>query len=187
MTPLTQKFGILPTKNFQQGTFDGWEAVSGQTLTQKYLKKTVACWACPIACGRFTKVEEPGFEGEGEGPEYETGFVFGSLCMVDNLAAVTKANYICNDLGLDTMTMGATIACAMELFDRGYLTERQAGGPIKWGDGRRLVELVKLTGYREGFGNELADGSYRLAERYIRTCHVSKQRATGYVRVFRWV
>ena len=86
--------------------------------------------------------------------------------MVDNLAAVTKANYICNDLGLDTMTMGATIACAMELFDRGYLTERQAGGPIKWGDGRRLVELVKLTGYREGFGNELAEGSYRLAERY---------------------
>jgi aldehyde:ferredoxin oxidoreductase len=165
MTPLTQKYGILPTKNFQQGTFDGWEAVSGQTLTQKYLKKTVACWACPIACGRFTKVEEPGFEGEGEGPEYETGFAFGSLCMVDNLAAITKANYICNDLGVDTITMGATIACAMELFDRGYLTERQAGGPIKWGDGRRLVELVKLTGYREGFGNELAEGSYRLAER----------------------
>ncbi len=166
MTPLTQKFGILPTKNFQQGTFDGWEAVSGQTLTQKYLQKTVACWACPIACGRFTKVEEPGFEGEGEGPEYETGFAFGSLCMVDNLAAVTKANYICNDLGLDTMTMGATIACAMELFDRGYITEKETGGPIKWGDGRKLIELVKLTGYREGFGNELADGSYRLAKRY---------------------
>jgi aldehyde:ferredoxin oxidoreductase len=166
MTPLTQKFGILPTKNFQQGTFDGWEAVSGQTLTQKYLKKTVACWACPIACGRFTKVEEPGFEGEGEGPEFETGFAFGSLCMVDNLAAVTKANYICNDLGLDTITMGVTIACAMELFDRGYLTERQAGGSINWGDGRKIVELVKLTGYREGFGNELAEGSYRLAERY---------------------
>jgi aldehyde:ferredoxin oxidoreductase len=166
MTPLTQKFGILPTKNFQQGTFDGWEAVSGQTLTQKYLQKTVACWACPIACGRFTKVEEPGFEGEGEGPEYETGFAFGSLCMVDNLAAVTKANYICNDLGLDTITMGATIACAMELFDRGYITEKETGGPIKWGDGRKLIELVKLTGYREGFGNELADGSYRLAKRY---------------------
>ncbi|MBM4338732.1 MAG: aldehyde ferredoxin oxidoreductase family protein [Deltaproteobacteria bacterium] len=165
MTPLTQEFGILPTKNFQRGTFDGWEAVSGQTLTQKYLKKTVACWACPIACGRFTKVEEPGFEGEGEGPEFETGFVFGSLCMVDNLAAVTKANYICNDLGLDTITMGVTIACAMELFDRGYLTERHAGGPIHWGDGRKVVELVKLTGHREGFGNELAEGSYRLAER----------------------
>jgi aldehyde:ferredoxin oxidoreductase len=62
--------------------------------------------------------------------------------------------------------MGGTIACAMELFDRGYLTEKQAGGPIKWGDAQKLIELVKLTGYREGFGNELAEGSYRLAERY---------------------
>jgi aldehyde:ferredoxin oxidoreductase len=165
MTPLTQKHGILPTKNFQQGTFDGWEAVSGQTLTQKYLQKTVACWACPVSCGRFTKVEEPGFEGEGEGPEYETGFALGSLCMVDNLAAVTKANYICNDLGVDTITMGATIACAMELFDRGYITEKEAGGPLVWGDARRLVELVRLTGLRQGFGDQLAEGSYRLAER----------------------
>jgi aldehyde:ferredoxin oxidoreductase len=166
MMPLTQKHGILPTKNFLQGTFSGWEAITGQTLTQKYLKKTVACWACPIACGRYTKVEDPGFEGEGEGPEYETGFALGALCMVDNLAAITKANYICNDLGLDTMTMGATIACAMELFDLGYLTEKEAGGPVKWGDARKLVELARLTGYREGFGNELAEGSYRLAERY---------------------
>lgn len=166
MMPLTQKCGVLPTKNFLQGTFSGWEAITGQTLTQKYLQKTVACWACPIACGRFTRVEEPGFEGEGEGPEFETGFALGALCMVDNLAAITKANYICNDLGLDTMTMGGTIACAMELFDRGYLTEKQAGGPIKWGDAQKLIELVNLTGYREGFGNELAEGSYRLAERY---------------------
>lgn len=166
MTPLTQKYGVLPTKNFQQGTFDGWQAISGQTLTEKYLKKTIACWACPISCGRFTKVEEPGFEGEGEGPEYETAFALGALCMVDNLAAITKANYICNDLGLDTMTMGATIACAMELFDRGYLTEGQAGGSLHWGDGRKVVELVRMTGLREGFGDQLAEGSYRLAERY---------------------
>jgi len=166
MTPLTQKYGVLPTKNFQQGTFNGWQAITGQTLTEKYLQKTVACWACPISCGRFTKVEEPGFEGEGEGPEYETAFALGALCMVDNLAAITKANYLCNDLGLDTMTMGATIACAMELFDRGFLTVERSGGPLPWGDGRKLVELVRMTGLREGFGNELAEGSYRLAQRY---------------------
>jgi aldehyde:ferredoxin oxidoreductase len=166
MTPLTQKYGVFPTKNFLQGTFNGWEAITGQTLTAKYLQKTVACWACPVACGRYTKIEEPGFEGEGEGPEYETGFALGALCMVDNLAAITKANYICNDLGLDTISMGATIACAMELFEKGYITEKQAGGPLKWGDAQKLVELVGLTGYREGFGDQLAEGSYRLAERY---------------------
>ena len=166
MTPLTQKYGVFPTKNFLQGTFNGWEAITGQTLTAKYLQKTVACWACPISCGRYTKIEEPGFEGEGEGPEYETGFALGALCMVDNLAAITKANYICNDLGLDTISMGATIACAMELFEKGYITEKQAGGPLKWGDAQKLVELVGWTGYREGFGDQLAEGSYRLAERY---------------------
>ena len=166
MTPLTQKYGVFPTKNFLQGTFNGWEAITGQTLTAKYLQKTVACWACPVSCGRYTKIEEPGFEGEGEGPEYETGFALGALCLVDNLAAITKANYICNDLGLDTISMGATIACAMELFEKGYITEKQAGGPLKWGDAQKLVELVRLTGYREGFGDQLAEGSYRLAERY---------------------
>jgi len=166
MTPLVQKYGIFPTKNWQQGTFAGWEAITGQTLTRKYLVKTRACWACPISCARVTKVDEPGFEGEGEGPEFETGFALGALCMVDNLAAVTKANYLCNELGLDTISMGGTIACAMELFERGYLSEKQAGVPVKWGDGLRLVELVKMTGLREGFGQELAEGSFRLAERY---------------------
>ena len=166
MTPITQKYGVLPTKNFQQGTFDGWEAISGQTLTAKYLQKTVACWGCPVSCGRYTKIDEPGFEGEGEGPEYETGFALGAMCLVDNLAAITKANYVCNDLGLDTMSMGGTIACAMELFERGYLSEKDAGGPLNWGDGRKVVELCRLTGHREGFGDLLAEGSYRLASRY---------------------
>jgi aldehyde:ferredoxin oxidoreductase len=166
MTPLVQKYGIFPTKNFQQGSFAGWEAITGQTLTRKYLTKTVACWACPVACGRYTKITEPGLEGEGEGPEFETAFTLGALCMVDNLAAITKANYLCNDFGLDTMTMGATIACAMELFDRGYLSEKEAGGPVKWGDAAKMLELVRITGDGEGFGNQLAEGSRRLAERY---------------------
>ena len=166
ITGIVQKYGVFPTKNWQQGTFDGWQAIHGETLTDRYLVKTRACWACPISCGRVTKVEEPGFEGEGEGPEYETSFALGALCMVDNLAAITKANYLCNELGIDTISMGATIACAMELHDRGYLSEDRAGGPINWGDAEKMVELTKMTGLREGFGDELAEGSYRLAERY---------------------
>jgi aldehyde:ferredoxin oxidoreductase len=166
VTPITQSKGVLPTKNFQKGTFENWEAITGQTLTQKYLQKNRACWACPIACGRVTKVDEPGFEGSGEGPEYETGFALGSMCMIDNLAAITKANYLCNELGLDTMSMGVTIACAMELFERGYLSAQHTGGPVVWGDAKRLVDLVRMTGFREGFGDEMAEGSYRLAQRY---------------------
>jgi aldehyde:ferredoxin oxidoreductase len=84
--------------------------------------------------------------------------------MVDDLAAIVKANYICNELGMDTITMGATIACAMELVERGYLPEDQVGRKLKWGDAEALVELTRMTGYREGFGDQLAEGSYRLAD-----------------------
>ncbi len=163
---VTQEKGILPTKNWQQGEFEGWENIQGATLTDKYLVKNQGCFGCPIKCGRITKVHEPGFEGEGEGPEYETVYAMGSNCMIDNLAAITKANYLCNELGLDTITMGATVACAMELVDRGYLSEDEIGRSLKWGDGEALVELTRLTAYREGFGDKLANGSYRLAESY---------------------
>jgi len=162
----TQNFGVLPTKNWQHGTFDKWESISGKTLTQKYLTKNSACFACPIACGRVTRIDEPGFEGEGEGPEYETIYAMGSNCMIDNLAAITKANYVCNELGIDTISMGATLACAMELVERGYIPEADVGSALKWGDGRALVEFSRMTGYREGFGNRLAEGSYRLAAHY---------------------
>ena len=163
---VTRAKGILPTKNWQQGEFDGWEDIQGTTLTEKYLVKNQGCFGCPIKCGRITKVTEPGFEGEGEGPEYETVYAMGSNCMIDNLAAITKANYLCNELGLDTITMGATVACAMELVDRGYLSEDEVGRSLKWGEGDALVELTRQTAYREGFGDKLADGSYRLADGY---------------------
>jgi aldehyde:ferredoxin oxidoreductase len=161
----TQNFGVLPTKNWQQGTFDGWEKIQGEELTRRFLTKNSACYGCPIGCGRMTTVDDPRFAGQGEGPEYETIYAMGSNCMVDDLAAITKANYICNELGMDTITMGATIACAMELVDRGYLPEDQVGRSLKWGDAEALVELTRMTGNREGFGDQLAEGSYRLANR----------------------
>jgi aldehyde:ferredoxin oxidoreductase len=162
----TQNFGVLPTKNWQQGTFDGWEKIHGEELTRRFLKKNSACYSCPIGCGRKTKVDDPRFSGEGEGPEYETIYAMGSNCMIDDLAAIAKANYICNEMGMDTITMGATIACAMELVDRGYLKEDVVGRSLQWGDAEALVELTRSTATREGFGDQLAEGSYRLAERY---------------------
>jgi len=163
---ITQAHGVLPTRNFQQGTFGGWEGISGETLTQKYLLGHKACFSCPISCGRVTRVNEPPFEGEGEGPEYETLFALGSNCGVDNLAAVTKANYLCNELGLDTITMGATIATAMELAERGYLPSSDVGRDLHFGDAQAIVELTRRTGFRDGFGNILAEGSLLLAQRY---------------------
>jgi aldehyde:ferredoxin oxidoreductase len=162
----TQAHGVLPTRNWQQGTFDGWENIQGDALSRNYLVAGKGCYSCPIRCGRKTKVQDHRFAGEGEGPEYETIYAMGSNCMIDDLAAITKANYLCNESGMDTITMGATIACAMELVDRGYLSEDEVGRSLQWGDGEALVELTRLTGLREGFGDLLAEGSYRLAERY---------------------
>ena len=162
----TQTVGALPTRNFQQGTFDGWEAIGGQALSEKYLVTHKACHACPIGCGRVTRVSETGFEGRGEGPEYETIYAMGSNCGVDNLAALTKANYICNEQGMDTISMGSTIACAMELFENGVIAEKDIGRPLRFGDAHGLVEMTRLTAERKGFGALLAMGSYRLAAHY---------------------
>ncbi len=166
----TQTVGALPTRNFQQGTFDQWEAINGQTLAEKYLVKAKACFSCPIACGRVTRVDEPGYSGQGEGPEYETIYAMGSDCGIDNLAALTVANYICNEQGMDTISMGATIACAMELAEKGFLSEADVGlgRPLGFGDADALVELTRLTAERRGFGDLLALGSLRLARRYGR-------------------
>jgi len=76
----------------------------------------------------------------------------GSNCMISDISAVTKANYLCNELGMDTISMGGTIACAMELVDRGHLSEDEVGRSLKWGEGDALVDLTRKTGYREGFG-----------------------------------
>jgi aldehyde:ferredoxin oxidoreductase len=162
----TQANGVFPTHNFQYGTFEGWESISGEALTEKYLVKSKACYSCPIGCGRLTKIPDGPFKGEGEGPEYETTYSLGSDCGVDDLAALTKANYICNELGIDTISMGSAIACAMELVEKGYLEESEIGRPLQWGDGEALVELTRQTGLGKGFGEILAEGSLRMATRY---------------------
>ncbi|MGB9776593.1 MAG: aldehyde ferredoxin oxidoreductase family protein [Anaerolineae bacterium] len=164
--PVTNEVGILPTYNFRTGVFHGAEAISGRTLNQKYLIRPKACYGCPIACGRVTRVEDPVFGGEGEGPEYETIGSLGSACGVDNLAAITKANYVCNELGLDTISAGVTIACAMEMYEQGLIPESDIGRPLRFGDGEAVVEMVRLAGLREGFGDLIAQGSYRLASHY---------------------
>ncbi len=164
--PVTSELGILPTRNFQTGVFPNVDRISGHTLKEKFLRRPKACFGCPIACGRDTLVPDPKYAGEGEGPEYETIAALGSACGVDNLAAITKANYWCNELGLDTISTGMTIACGMELFEKGILPLEDAGDPLHFGDADMVIELVQKIAYRRGIGDLMAEGSYRLAEHY---------------------
>ncbi|MEM2885030.1 MAG: aldehyde ferredoxin oxidoreductase family protein [Thermoproteota archaeon] len=154
---LMNELNILPTKNFLSPSFARVDEVSGESIRAKILVRQRACFNCSIACGRVTKTKNK----QGEGPEYETVYALGSDCLVGNLEDVAEANYLCNELGIDTISMGGTIATAMELHERGFLPER-----IEWGDGKKVKELVELTAYRKGIGNDLAEGSKRLAEKY---------------------
>lgn len=163
---VTHELGILPTRNFQTGRFEGVEEITGHVLTERYLLQPKPCFGCPIACGRLTRVDDPIYGGEGEGPEYETIAALGSACGVDNLAAITQANYLCNDLGLDTISAGMTIACAMELYEKGFLPQEDVSRPLHFGDADAVIDLVCQAGRREDFGDAIAQGSYRLAARY---------------------
>ncbi|MBC7082703.1 MAG: aldehyde ferredoxin oxidoreductase family protein [Firmicutes bacterium] len=158
--------GAFPTRNFQTGVFEGAEKISGETLAATLLVRKRACFGCPIACGRPSAVRSGKYKGEGEGPEYETIWALGAACGVDNLEAVTKANYLCNELGLDPISMGSTIACAMELYEKGYLPKSATDIPLRFGDADAVVEATRKTGYREGVGDLLAKGSYRLAAEF---------------------
>ena len=164
--PVTNEMGILPTRNFQTGVFEGVENIDGHALKEKYLIRAKPCYRCPIACGRETDINESEYEGSGEGPEYETIAALGSACGVDNLAAITKANYLCNELGLDTISAGMTIACAMELSEKGIIPEDDIGFSLRFGDAEAVIDLVQSMAQREGFGDLLAEGSYRLADKY---------------------
>ncbi|MCP4682786.1 MAG: aldehyde ferredoxin oxidoreductase family protein [Desulfobacterales bacterium] len=163
---LLNEMGILPTNNFQRSAFDKAGNISGEALAEKYLQKKKPCFGCNIACGRGTKVTDAGFEGEGEGPEYETMALLGSTLGIGNLAAITKGNYLCNELGLDTISTGGTIACAMEMYEKGYLTKEDTGIELNFGNDELLLKLIPMMAKREGFGDVLADGGYRLAEKH---------------------
>ncbi len=158
--------GLFPTRNFQEGVFEGAEKISGETIAEQILIRNRACFACPIACGRVTKSTHPKYAYSGEGPEYESDWSLGACCGVDQVDAIGKANYLCDLLGLDPISAGVTIACAMELFQRGILTPKEVGRTLYFGDADAMVEMVRATGYREGFGDLLAEGSYRLAEKF---------------------
>jgi aldehyde:ferredoxin oxidoreductase len=159
--------GALPTRNWRDGGyFEHAEDISGETLTEKYLVRNKGCFGCSIGCGRVTRIPDGKYKSFGEGPEYEAGWAYGASCGVRDLEAVSKANFLCNEYGIDPITMGCTIACAMEMSEKGILSKDEIGMALKFGDADAIVKLTEMTGNRDGFGDKLAQGSYRLAASY---------------------
>jgi aldehyde:ferredoxin oxidoreductase len=166
---LVKEFGVLPTRNFKYGTNPSWENLSGDRLaTTLSTRKNMglACPSCPVGCGRVTKITNPKYASHGVGPEYETIGLYGSSCFTNDLEVVSKAGFICNEMGMDTISAGSTIACAMELYEEGYLPLKDVGMPLNFGNNEAVIQLTEDMAYRRGFGNILADGAFRLATRY---------------------
>jgi aldehyde:ferredoxin oxidoreductase len=160
--------GTLPTKNWQRTTYPESHDVLGHEAYHKTLEvKAYACAQCPIACGRRTKIKEGPYAGEsGGGPEYETLGAFGSKCLINDVSAVAKAGYLCNELGLDTISAGQIVATAMEWYERGILDKKKTDGiELTWGNVEGTLALVRKMAHREGIGDLLAEGSKGAAEK----------------------
>jgi aldehyde:ferredoxin oxidoreductase len=159
--------GILPTYNFQDGSFAGAEGIHGQTMKDVLNGETETCFACIVSCKRSVEGERGKFRVTRTygGPEYETIGLHGSNLGVDDIVAVAMANERCNALGLDTISTGVTMSWAVECFERGLLTEADTGGmTLRWNDPETYLSLMNMIAHREGFGALLAEGSRRAAE-----------------------
>ena len=163
---LADKLGFLPTRHFTSATFEHAAEVSGERLAREYNVKNRACFSCIVPCSRVYLVREGEYAGlYGEGPEYEALSSFTARVGNSNLNLALKAVNSANRLGLDAITTAECIAWAMELYEKGELTKKEADGlELKWGNGEAILDLIKKIAYREGFGDLLAGGVKRAAE-----------------------
>ncbi|MCX7965978.1 MAG: aldehyde ferredoxin oxidoreductase family protein [Syntrophorhabdaceae bacterium] len=152
----------FPTRYWHEGKMDGWELISGDALHKNFSVKPHACYMCLLACGRLTEIKKGKYAGlKIEGPEYETIFAFGGLCLIKNLDDIIYLNDLCDRLGLDTISAGNLCAFAIEASRLGKIDEK-----IDYGDTEGIVELLNKIAYREGIGSILAEGILYAAKEF---------------------
>lgn len=175
------EIGALPTRNHRDVQFEGASKISGEAMHEKRptdgkanLVTNQACFGCTIACGRISKIDEthwtvknkPEYWGASGGLEYEAAWALGDAPGVDDLEALTYANFVCNEDGMDPISFGATVGAAMELYEMGVLTEKEMDVSAPFGSAEALCRLAELTARGEGFGKIIGLGSKRLCEKY---------------------
>jgi aldehyde:ferredoxin oxidoreductase len=173
--------GALPTRNHRDVQFEGAKDISAEAMHEPRktdgkanLVTNQACFGCTIACGRISKIDEkhfsvqnkPQYWGASGGLEYEAAWALGAANGVNDLEALTYANFICNEQGMDPISFGATVGAVMELYEMGVLTKEQLGIDAKFGSAQALTYFTEITAKGEGFGKEIAQGSKRLTAKY---------------------
>lgn len=164
--PLSEIY-VYPSRNFQKSHFVDADKISGELLVESgRLKKRTACYSCIIGCHRFTETKGDKYKGFGGGPELETISAFGAGTEVSDIDAIIKANELCNIYGLDTISTGSVIQWAMESYEKGVITKKDTDGiELKFGNGEAMVKMVEKIAFRDGFGDVLAEGLKRAAEK----------------------
>ncbi|MEM2450015.1 MAG: aldehyde ferredoxin oxidoreductase family protein [Candidatus Methanomethylicaceae archaeon] len=159
-------FGGFGTRNHQTEYFEGWEGLCAETLKNKYWDKDTACPACPIACSKLFSVKEGKWKGAiSEGPDYETIYSFGSMCGISDISLVIKADSMCDEYGLDTVSCGVVIAFMMECYEKGLITKEETGGmEFKFGNDDIVIESIEKIAKRIGIGDLMAEGTLRASK-----------------------
>lgn len=173
--------GGLPTRNFRDMTFESVEQISSQVLYDHYRKGHGTCYGCVLRCKPVSHIAgDPEASPEMGGPEYETLGALGSLCGVSDIAAIVKANALANEFGLDTISLGGSIAFAMECYQAGLLSERDTDGlELNFGNAQAMLEMIRRIAYRKGLGDLLAEGSRRAAEQIGQGCEAFANHVKG--------
>jgi len=157
--------GALGSFNLKTEVFAEARAVGGEEMRAHYHDRDTTCLKCPVACGKQYAIASGEFAGrKAKMPEYETIFALGPMLGIANPEALIRANDLCDLLGMDTISLGVTLAFVCEALERGWLTRADLGVDFGWGDWRGMLRLVEMTARREGFGARLAEGAWRLAE-----------------------
>lgn len=153
--------GALGTRNVREETFEMASAISGERLRDEYYRKNISCYSCPVACGKLCDLDGRLVKN----PEYETLYALGSMVGVGDPEAIMRANILCDEYGLDTMSMGVTTAFAIDCFENGFISAQRAGSrTLRFGDAGLVLALIEETAHRHSIGDLLAEGTRRMSE-----------------------
>lgn len=166
VTPWVNEVGAFPTKNFWTTFFEDHEGIGGEALKERIWLTDKGCFGCPTPCGKYSLTRVGEKAAYVEGPEYETVALLGGNCMLRTIEEVAYANYLCDELGLDTISGGSVVAFALECAERGIITEEQIGRKVQWGDIDSFEYLITAIAKREGIGDILADGVRAAAAKF---------------------
>jgi aldehyde:ferredoxin oxidoreductase len=164
--PNLQEYGMLPTRNWQRGSFEAFEEIGPMAFGDRWVGESNPCAPfCPAPCAKTYHVPKGDYAGlSSEGPDYETIYAFGTNCAIDRFDALIAMDHLCDEMGLDTISAGVTLAFIMECFERGLLKGDDTGGlELSFGDHRGALEALKQIATRSGFGDLMAEGVRRCA------------------------